>query len=136
MAVTMLMTMGGPSGREAVLTAKTDHLDEKSRNYQERVVAGAKQVSFERLAASIKKLDGSGPMLDDEELSKRLEAYAQSGVDSETNPSNLLASGISKQELLRQMKRIRSRTLWRLNQHALSDAQAKSRIINAIQYKP
>jgi hypothetical protein len=136
MAVTMLMSVGGRSGQDAVLTAKIDHLDAKSRDYHQRIMEDVKAVSFESLAAAVKELDDSDRTFNDVELSKRLEEYAKTGVDRETNPSNVVNSGIAKQELLAQLKRIRSRILWRLNQHALEDVHITNQVINAVQFRP
>ena len=136
MAVTMLMRVGGPKGRDAVIMAKTDHLDAKSQAFHQRILAGAKAVSFEDLAEVIKEFDSVDTVFDDAELSERLEKYAESGMDREINASNVLTSGIPKVHLLTQLKRIRSRTLWRLNQHALEDVHITNQVINAIQYKP
>ena len=44
MAVTMLMSLGGPKGRDAVLMAKTDHFDAKSRDYYQRILTGLEDV--------------------------------------------------------------------------------------------
>ena len=136
MAVTMLMRVGGPKGRDAVIKVKTDHLDARSLEFHQRILAGAQQVAFEDLAETIKEFDSTDVVFDDAELSKRLEIYAESGMDQEINPSNVLNSGISKDELLAQLKRIRSRTLWRLNQHALEDVHITNQVINAIQFRP
>lgn len=136
MAVTMLMRVGGPKGRDAVIMAKTNHLDAKSQAFHQRILAGAKAVSFEDLAETVREFDSADTVFDDAELSKRLEKYAESGMDHEINASNLLTSGIPKALLLTQLKRIRSRTLWRLNQHALEDVYITNQVINAIQYKP
>ena len=136
MAVTMLMRVGGPQGRDAVVNVKTDHLDARSLESHQRILAKVQKVSFEGLADAAKEFDGTDVVFDDAELSKRLELYAESGVDREINPSNVLNSGIRKVELLAQLKRIRSRTLWRLNQHALEDVYITNQVINAIQFKP
>ncbi len=102
MAVTMLMSVSGPKGRDAVIMAKTDHLDAKSRDYHQRILDSIKAVSFEQLTEAIKKFDASDRVFDDAELSKRLEMYAKTGVDHETNASNVLTSRIRKAELLTQ----------------------------------
>jgi hypothetical protein len=135
-AVTMLMSVGGPKGRDAVIGVKTAHLDAKSRAYLEEILPHVRAVTFERLAESLKALDSESPMLNDAALSRRLEAYARTGVDNTLNPSNLTRSFLPKAELLRQLKRIRSKGMWRLNQHALEHADVASHIINAVQYRP
>jgi hypothetical protein len=136
MAVNMLMRVGGPKGRDAVVMAKTEHLDPKARDYHQEILDSVKAETYDGLAAAIKKFDASDRVFDDAELSKRLKAYAESGVDREINASNVLTSKISKAELLTRLKQIRSRTLWRLNQHALEEVRLTNQIINAIQYKP
>lgn len=136
MAVTVLMSVGGPTGRAAVLAARTDNLDAESLAYHQRILSAVRAVSYEKLRESVKAFDGDGPMLDDVELAKRLEAYAESGVDNELNPSNLLTSRIPNEKLLAKLKLIRSRSLWRLDQHGLDDIRVTNQIINALQYRP
>jgi hypothetical protein len=136
MAVTMLMRVGGPQGRDAVVNLKTDHLDARSLESHQRILAKVQKVTFEGLAQTVKEFDSTDVVFDDAELSKRLELYAESGMDREINPSNVLNSGIRKDELLDQLKRVRSRTLWRLNQHALEDLYITNQVINAIQFRP
>lgn len=136
MAVTMLMSVGGPQGREAVATLKTDHLDEKARDYHQRILGKVKSVSYKQLEDAVKQLDQSDKMFGDVELAKRLAEYTRTGIDNELNPGNLLSSKIPKTGLLTQLKQIRSRTLCRLNQHALEDVHLTNQVINALQYKP
>lgn len=92
MAATMLMRVGGPKGRDAVVMVKTNHLDAKSQAFHQRILAGAKAESFEDLAEAIKEFDSVDTVFDDVELSKRLDKYAESGMDREINASNVLTS--------------------------------------------
>lgn len=135
MAVTMLMEVGGPAGRAAVLEARAEHLDAESKQYLERIRAAVQEVDYELLKESVMAMDRESPMLADAELAERLRAYAQTGVDYELNPGNLLVSHLPTESLIAQLKAIRARALWRLNQHGLEDMRITNRIMNALQYR-
>jgi hypothetical protein len=135
MAVTALMTVGGPAGRDAVVAARPETLDEKSRAYHQRILPAVKAVAYEKLREKLKTLDSGDHKFSDAELKERLEKYAQTGVDSEIDPGNLLDSRIPRAELLSYLKQIRSRALWKLNQHSIEDAHITNQIINALQYR-
>jgi hypothetical protein len=135
MAVTMLMEVGGPAGRAAVLGARVEHLDSESRQYLESLRAAVQAVDYARLEKSVMAMDRESPLFDDEELVRRLQAYAQTGVDREISPGNLLKSRLPKDTLIVLLKQIRSRALWKLNQHALDEVWTANQIMNALQYR-
>lgn len=136
-AVVVLMRVGGPRGRDVVLTIEADSLDPKSREYLASILPAVKSTSYALIAQSFKSRYGGGRVFNDKELSKRLEnMYKNFGVDNELSPNNLLISQIPKEDLLIQLKRIRSRMFFRFDQHGINDALITSEIINALQYKP
>lgn len=134
--LTYLMTVGGPGGRDAVANLDTRNAPAKIRDYHASVLPAVREVSFARLSQSLKGFDGSDKHFSDAQLRQRMQLmYDNDGVDNETNPSNLVESGIPAVELLTQLKRIRARMLVRFDNHALDDVSVTGAIINVLQFK-
>jgi hypothetical protein len=137
-AVTVLLTVGGPAGREAVLRTEPSRLDTDSRSYFEKILSEVKLVSEKTLKETLKKVDhGPRKRLTDAQLKTRLKKmYENYGADDETSPTSIVTSSLPKEYVLKEMKRIRARSFYRLNNHALDDVQITNFIINTLQFAP
>ena len=60
--------------------------------------------------------------------------YDNYGKDDETTPSSIVTSALPHDYLLKELKRIRSRTFYRLNNHAFDDVRITNFLINTLQY--
>lgn len=137
--VAFMMALGGPEGKAAVLNLDASHLDPKAKEYHQRILPKVKDVSAETLRTALKQFDGNdgGKKLTDEELKRRLKKmYDNFGVDNETSPRSLVSSKLPRAYLIDQLKQIRSRMFYRINNHALDDVKVTNLIINTLQFGP
>jgi len=131
-----LLTMGGPAGAEAVRTFRAEGVDDRSMEWLKRARSQLEKATYEAMLETARKLDGDAPNVSDDELRLRLrKMYENYGVDDDTNPSNVLSSGIPTSELLVELKRVRSRTYFRLTNHVFEEVMVTNHLINTLQYK-
>jgi hypothetical protein len=57
------------------------------------------------------------------------------GEDERTSPLAILDSGLGADSLIASLLRVRSRSLYRLSDEALSDVEVTNRIVNALRYR-
>jgi len=135
-AATFMMQAGGPEGRAAMVALDTRSLDDRSRVYYDRVSEAIKGQSYGGLHRALSRFPGDAK-LDDKEVLRRLAAMAENyGKDDKTSPSAILDSGLPKDVLIRQLMRVRARTLHRLSNEALTDLKVTNNLINALRYRP
>lgn len=134
--ITVLMTVGGPKGQEVVMKLDSAGFDHEAKKYLASVRKAAPEVSLKSQAKALERFTGSVTKLSDTKLKERLELmYQNFGKDDELSPSVILKSSLPSAFLIGEMKRVRSRMFFRLNQHALEDVQVTNLIINALQYR-
>ncbi len=137
-AVKFLMTLGGPAGRDAVLQAAPERLDDRARAYLREIRADVKGVSPATLLEAVRQHDNpAGRKFTDAELRPRLDRMETGdGLDPEGNPSVVATSRLPRAALLEQLKRIRARTLHRFERDALDDVEILNLVINTLQFPP
>jgi hypothetical protein len=130
-----MMRAGGKAGRDFMLTLAPDKLDPQSREYLSKIRAAIQNASFETVKSSFAKLPGE-KKLPDAEVKSRLSAMiVHFGQDDRTNPLAILDSGLESDFLITQLLEVRSRTLYRLSDEALSDVEVTNALINGLRYR-
>jgi hypothetical protein len=132
--VRFLMEVGGPSGRAAVLAIDTARVDAESKAYLAKARPEVERVGLPAYVESLTSMDPR--TVGDSQLQRLLDKMEErNGEDSETPPGALLKSGIPKENLLAQMKRIRARSFRRETNHVFEDLPVTNSLINALQYE-
>lgn len=132
--VAVLMRVGGPSGRDAVVALNPTKLDPKAREYVQRIVPEANKVNSKLLSSQLEQVAKGS--LSDREAQKRLDRMEErNGQDEDTPPAAIARSGIPKDKLLAQLKRIRARSFRREDNHVFEDLDITNTLINAVQYR-
>jgi hypothetical protein len=94
-----------------------------------------RSTSFESAGKPLAKLPGD-KVLTDAEVAVRLRAMLQNfGKNDRTSPLAILNSGLATQMLIQNLIQIRSRTLHRLSDEALSEVERTNYLINALRYR-
>ena len=129
-----LMEVGGPSGRAAVLTIDPSKVDEKTREYLVKMRPEVEKVSYPAMVKILTEMDPKP--VNDSKLQQLLDKMEENnGEDNETSPGAVVKSGIPKDRLLAQLKRIRARSFRRETNHVFEDLPLTNMLINALQYK-
>jgi hypothetical protein len=132
---TFMMTIGGSQGRAVMLAINPKDFDATIQQYYERIRAQIEAVSFETLRKAFSSGDDVVP-LGETDLRKRLsDMYASDGKDGRTDPRAILDSRLPSTFLIKELVQIRSRTLRRLSDEALSDVKAINAILNTLHYR-
>jgi hypothetical protein len=134
-ATAYMMQAAGPEGRNFMLGLDANRLDTQSQQYLAKVLPAVRSTSFESARNSLAELPGD-TALTDSEVASRLRAMLQNfGKDDRTSPLAILNSGLSTEMLIQNLIQIRSRTLHRLSDEALSDVEVTNYVINALRYR-
>lgn len=134
-AVGYFMRLGGPRGRKALLDLDLRKLPPDSRSYLAEVRKDVERHSIEEMMQALEKELGKGPKLADDEVRRRLRRMQENnGRDDDTHPMSIVNSTVPKDELLASLALVRSRTLHRLSDEALSEVQMTNLVMNAVQY--
>lgn len=129
-----MMGSGGPKGRAAMLEVNPRDLDEQSREYFAKVRPAIEATDYKRLRPQ--KDSRTGAKSSDAKVRAQLTALKQDGSRGEMpNPLDILDAKIPTGELVSELEAIRSRTLRRLSDEALSEVQMINAIINALHYR-
>ncbi len=132
--VTFLLQVGGPSGRAAALAIDPARLDPKARDYLAKHRADMEKISFATMVAALPKVDGQS--LSDRKIQTLLDKMeVNNGQDNEIPPAAIAKSGLPKERLLEQLKRIRTRSFRRETNHVFTDLRITNLLINALQFK-
>jgi len=130
-----MMQSAGPAGRDFMLALAPDKLDERSRQYLTKVRPSVQGVSVQTLRRPFEGIPGD-KHLSDAEVKARLGAMiANFGKDDRTSPLAILDSGLSADFLIAELQKVRSQTLFRLSDEALSDVEVTNALINALRYR-
>ncbi len=130
-----MMRSAGPAGRNFLLALDPKPLDSQSKQYLAEIREAAQGVSFEAAKAGFASIQGD-QKLPDAEVAVRLDGMIKNnGVDDRTSPLAILSSGLSADLLISKLTTVRSRTLFRLSDEALSDVEVTNALINALRYR-
>ena len=130
-----MMQSAGPDGRAFMLALSTSKLDRQSQQYYSEVKTAIRDTSFESMQRSFAGFPGD-KKLDDAEINVRLAAMiVNHGKDDRTSPLAVLESKLSSDFLISELTKVRSRSLHRISDEALSDVQVTNALINALRYK-
>jgi hypothetical protein len=130
-----MMQVGGPAGREFMLRVDPNKLDPQSREYLAKIRQAIQGMSFEAIRGSVAQAPGD-KKLSDSEMKMRLDAMITNyGQDERTSPLAVLDSGLSSDVLVPSLLKVRSRTLYRLSDEALSDVEATNAVVNGLRYR-
>ncbi len=132
--VGMLMRVGGPAGRAAVLAVDPKSMDRASRDYMEKIRRSVEGVSVKQIAKELEEVAEGQP--NDATLQHLLDEMERNdGVDDKTPPAAVLRSGLPTDALLAQMKRIRARSFRRMASHVFEDLPITNLLINGLQFR-
>jgi len=135
-AMTVLMTHGGPAGRDALVRLDAAKLDPPARKKHEEMLGQLRKLDYAFMRKSFASVADSAKLGDDEVRSRLKSMYENDGRDDKTSPLALLDSGVPSSELIAELVRIRSRMFRRLSDEALSDVEVTNFLINALRYRP
>jgi hypothetical protein len=134
-ATAYMMQAAGPEGRDFMLGLDANRLDTQSQQYLAKILPAVRSTSFESAGKPLAKLPGD-KVLTDAEVAVRLRAMLQNfGKNDRTSPLAILNSGLATQMLIQNLIQIRSRTLHRLSDEALSEVERTNYLINALRYR-
>jgi hypothetical protein len=130
-----MMQAAGPAGRDFMLKLDPSKLDPQSREYLSKVHSAIQAMSFDTIRNSFASFPGD-KKLADAEVRLRLDAMiANYGKDDRTSPLATLDSGLGPDLLIAALLKVRSRSLYRLSDEALSDVEVTNALINALRYR-
>ena len=130
-----MMQVAGPAGRSYLLSLGPNKLDARSQQYLAKVRKDIQSTSLESFTAVLSRAPGE-QHLSDAEVLKRLDLMVRNlGVDDKTSPMAVLNSGLPDKVLIDKLMVIRSRTLFRLSDEALSDVEANNMLLVALRYR-
>lgn len=131
-----MMEAAGPQGRSFMLELQAGSFDERSRQYLASIQGPVRNMSYEPIRASFARLPGD-KALPDVQVKERLAAMIKNfGKDERTSPLAVLDSGLSADFLIAELVKVRSRTLHRLSDEALSEVKVTNALINGLRYRP
>ena len=136
----VLLRNGGFSGRDAFLKFDAKRLSGEARDFALKLREEAQNMSFSN---AVKKLewyrdDGkAGQMkLSDNEIRGRLKKMIDApGSDRDTPAAAVARSNIPRAELVSLLMQVRSRALYRLNNHSIDEVRQTNLILNALRLK-
>jgi hypothetical protein len=130
-----MMQSAGPEGRSFMLALSTRGLDQQSQQYYSKVQTAIRSMSFESIKASFARFPGD-KVLPNAEILTRLSAMIENyGKDNRTSPLAILESTLSSELLTAELAKVRSRSLHRLSDEALSDVQVSNALMNGLRYR-
>jgi len=133
--LTFMMVNGGLQGREAMLHLDRSRLDAQSQQHYDKVKPAIEAQGYAQLRKKFDQFTGE-KKLDDDQLKQRLAAmYENFGRDSRLNPQALLDSGLSKDYLIGQLTRIRTRMFTQVANQTLSDIELTNAMLNTLRYR-
>jgi hypothetical protein len=134
-ATSYMMQVAGPVGRNYLLSLDPKKLDARSQQYLAKVRKDIESTSVETFKAVLSRAPGE-EHLSDADVLKRLDLMLKNfGVDDKTSPVAVLNSGLPAQVLIDKLVAIRTRTLFRLSDEALSDVEANNMLLVALRYR-
>jgi hypothetical protein len=130
-----MMQAAGPAGRDFMLKLDPNKLDPQSREYLSKIHSAIQAMSFETLHGSLASFPGD-KKLADPEVNLRIDAMiANDGKDDRTSPLAILDSGLGADFLIASLQKVRSHSLYRLSDEALSDVEVTNTLVNALRYR-
>ena len=130
-----MMQAAGPAGRDFMLKLDPSKLDPQSREYLSKIHSAIQAMSFETIRGSLASFPGD-KKLSDPEVRLRIDAMiANYGKDERTSPLAILDSGLGPDSLIASLLKVRSRSLYRLSDEALSDVEVTNTLVNALRYR-
>jgi len=133
--LTFMMVNGGPQGREAMLHLDRSRLDAQSQQHYDKVKPAIEAQGYAQLRKKFDQFTGE-KKLDDDQLKQRLAAmYENFGRDSRLNPQALLDSGLSKDFLIGELTRIRTRMFTQVANQTFSDIELTNAMLNTLRYR-
>jgi hypothetical protein len=130
-----MMVNGGPQGREAMLNLDRAKLDAQSQQHYDKVKPAIEAQSYAQLRKKFDQFEGE-KNLSDEQVTQSLTAmYENFGKDSRLNPQVLLDSKLSKEYLIGELMRIRTRMFTQLSSKTLSDVELTNAVLNTLRYR-
>jgi len=126
---------GRRSIRSKLLSLDPRKLDARSQQYLAKVHKDIQSTSLESFTAVLSRAPGEQHLSDAEVLKRRDLMVKHFGVDDKTSPMAVLNSGLSDKVLVDKLTVIRSRTLFRLSDEALSDVEANNMLLVALRYR-
>ncbi|HWX27286.1 MAG TPA: hypothetical protein VNZ53_07595 [Steroidobacteraceae bacterium] len=130
-----MMQAGGPAGRDFMLKLDASKLDPQSREYLSKIHSAIQTMSFETIRGSLAGFPGD-KKLADPEVKLRIQAMiANYGQDDRTSPLAILDSALGPDSLIASLLKVRSRSLYRLSDEALSDVEVTNTLVNALRYR-
>ncbi len=130
-----MMQAAGPAGRDFMLKLDPSKLDPQSREYLSKIHSAIQAMSFETIRGSLASFPGD-KKLSDPEVRLRIDAMiANYGKDERTSPMAILDSGLGPDSLIASLLKVRSRSLYRLSDEALSDVEVTNTLVNALRYR-
>lgn len=134
-AVTMLMKVGGPRGRDAVLAIDASRVAADARAYLDEIRSGVAALSGKQLAAEFAPFRGARH-IEASELRARLDRMvANDGRDDDLNPTALLTSDLPTQELVARLAAVRSALLRTISDRTLEDVETTNALIDAVEWR-
>jgi hypothetical protein len=130
-----MMQAAGAVGRDFMLKLDPSKLDPQSREYLSKIHSAIQAMSFETIRGSLASFPGD-KKLADAEVRLRIDAMiANFGKDERTSPLAILNSGLGADSLIASLLKVRSRSLYRLSDEALSDVEVTNSLVNALRYR-
>lgn len=132
--VSYLLEVGGPAGRQAILALDVSHCDAKTQESYRKIRPTAEEMDFSKMAKALEPLGNH--KTSDARLQRIVDQMEKNnGADHELEPAPLVRSGLPTNALLEQMKRIRTRSFRRENNHVFEDLKITNFVINTLQFK-
>lgn len=129
--------IGGPQGKETILTTDMRAFDEEARELFEKAKLEIESLSYLMLTGELDRMGVGARQLSGEVLKERLEKmYMNYGVDDETNPLAIVNSDLPKDYLIAELLKIRGRMCHRLSDEGLQDVLVSNLIVSALLYRP
>jgi len=130
-----MMQAAGPAGRDFMLKLDPSKLDPQSREYMSKIHSAVQAMSLETIRGSLASFPGD-KKLADAEVRLRIDAMiANFGKDDRTSPLAILDSGMGADSLIASLLKVRSRSLYRLSDEALSDVEVTNSLVNGLRYR-
>lgn len=126
-AVNVLLRVGGPEGRQALLGLRWQGLSQEAASYFASI--------REQLARPPAPPSGPGAVAD-AEVRRQLDFLeASDGRYDGVDPAAIVQSRLPKHELLERLGRIRERSAARATHEALADIETTTALLNAVRYR-
>jgi hypothetical protein len=136
----VLLRNGGVVGKEAFLRFDANRLSGEAREFALKLREEARTTNF---PTALKKLESYSSFsskgqiqLSDSEIRNRLQKMIDApGSDHDTPAAAVAKSNIPRAELVSLLMQVRSRALYRLNNHAIDEVRQINLILNALRLK-